>query len=254
MIEACSLLIESHQRYVYPVIAPPTPPQLEQDKKAIDESFSRAFALLDQLAADTESLKASEKARTERLDSALADVESVVGEMKSANRRRQDESSRISSEVRNLKDLIPKALEAQKESNDKRLMELNSELKSLKTLMSNRISGSGAANLATSRSLGGPNMFGSQGTSNVNGSPGVVQSTNGTGGSTADAASPSTQPASAVASPDRTQSASPYGRTPGARAAIPAWQMAAAKKDQEPMPEKKGAKATEGGTVAEPGT
>ena len=36
------------KRYVYPMIAPPTTPQLEQDKKAIDGSFERAFSLLDQ--------------------------------------------------------------------------------------------------------------------------------------------------------------------------------------------------------------
>ena len=39
------------------MIAPPTAPQLEQDKMAIDESFEKAFSLLDQLAKDTENLE-----------------------------------------------------------------------------------------------------------------------------------------------------------------------------------------------------
>ncbi|KAK0258177.1 hypothetical protein B0A54_00241 [Friedmanniomyces endolithicus] len=63
------------QRYITPLIAPPTPPQLEQDKSHIDASFDKAFALLDQLATDTQELKDSEKARTERLDQALSEVE-----------------------------------------------------------------------------------------------------------------------------------------------------------------------------------
>ncbi|RQM06131.1 hypothetical protein DH86_00003375, partial [Scytalidium sp. 3C] len=72
------------KRYVYPVIAPPTPPQLEQDKKSIDDSFEKAFTLLDQLSKDTETLKSAEQARTERLDSALSDVENVIADLKAA--------------------------------------------------------------------------------------------------------------------------------------------------------------------------
>lgn len=127
------------QRYVYPLIAPPTPPQLETDKAAIDASFEKAFVLLDQLSKDTEALKASEVARTNRLDGALAEVESIVGELKTASRRREEESRRTSDEVRGLKDLIPKAIEGNKEATDVRLKELNTELKSLKTLMGQRM-------------------------------------------------------------------------------------------------------------------
>ena len=37
------------QRYVYPLVAPPTPEKLEQDKKSIEEQFDRAFSLVEQL-------------------------------------------------------------------------------------------------------------------------------------------------------------------------------------------------------------
>ncbi len=72
------------------MIAPPTTPQLEQDKQAIDESFEKAFSLLDQLAKDTETLKSSEQARTERLDAALTEVEGVISDLKTASRRREE--------------------------------------------------------------------------------------------------------------------------------------------------------------------
>ncbi|KAI9803032.1 MAG: hypothetical protein M1825_002267 [Sarcosagium campestre] len=127
------------KRYLYPLIAPPTAPQLEQDKKSIDESFEKAFALLEQLSADTEALKSSEQARTERLDTALREVEEVIAELKSSSRRREEDGRRLGDEVRGLKELIPRALETQKESNDGRLRDLNTELKSLKTLVGNRM-------------------------------------------------------------------------------------------------------------------
>ena len=125
-------------RYIKPLIAPPTPPQLAQDKAAIDEQFSRAFALLDTLSNDTVALKQAEEARTQRLDTALSEVESVISELKSASRRREDESRRISEEVRGLKDGIPKAIDSVREGSENRLKELGKELGSLKLLMGNR--------------------------------------------------------------------------------------------------------------------
>ncbi|KAJ5601464.1 hypothetical protein N7510_010998 [Penicillium lagena] len=142
------------QRYIKPLIAPPTPPQLEQDKENIDEQFSRAFALIEQLSTDTTALKEAEDARTERLDSALKDVESVVAELKSSSRRRDDETRRISDEVKSLKDAIPKALEGAREGNENRLKELGSELKSLKVLLGNRLGGSGTSTPAAGRTVG----------------------------------------------------------------------------------------------------
>ena len=129
---------QSIQRYIAPLIAPPTPPQLEQDKENIDEQFSRAFTLIEQLSTDTAALKTAEEARTERLDGALKDVENLVADLKNSSRRRDDETRRISDEVKSLKDAIPKALEGAREGNENRLKELGTELKSLKTLLGNR--------------------------------------------------------------------------------------------------------------------
>lgn len=215
------------KRYIYPVIAPPTAPQLEQDKQAIDESFEKAFSLLDQLAKDTDTLKTSEQARTERLDVALTEVESVISELKSASRRREDESGRISDEVRGLKDLIPKAIEGQKENTDSRLKELNTELKSLKTLMGQRMNPPAQTS---------PSSY-SRPTGNGTITPGTsANSSTVNGASSVESVIP--KPAS-VSNPAGTESvASLHGRAaspfntgaPTARAAIPAWQMAAANK------------------------
>ncbi|PHH82939.1 hypothetical protein CDD82_4262 [Ophiocordyceps australis] len=133
------------KRYVYPLIAPPTPERLEQDKKSIQEQFDRAFALVEQIVKDTEALKAAEEQRTERLDTALAELETAMADVKAANRRREDDSERIRDEIRGLKDAIPKAMDNQKEVTNGRLSEINNELASLKTLVSQRMSAGPAA-------------------------------------------------------------------------------------------------------------
>ncbi|OMP81915.1 Peroxisomal membrane protein PER10, partial [Diplodia seriata] len=247
------------QRYIYPLIAPPTPPQLEQDKKSIDESFEKAFALLDQLNTDTTALKASEEARTQRLDSAVTEMESVMDSLKDSLKRRDADSRRLEDDVRGLRDLIPKALEAHKEGTDNRLKDLSQELKSLKTLVGNRM-GSGTPSTA-SRPATGANMWGSP-AAGVNGNAGGV-STPATTSATPAAAPPAaaggntngtseTQQqdggSSAAATPTAQASSSPYARFSNGRAAIPAWQMAAAKKNDA---EKKD--TSESGTVSEAG-
>ncbi|POS76561.1 peroxin 14 [Diaporthe helianthi] len=127
------------KRYVYPLVAPPTPERLESDKKSIDEQFEKAFVLVEQLSKDTEELKAAEEERNEKLNNALFELETVISDLKSANRRREDEAQRVRDDVHGLKDSVPKALDAQKSLTDTRLQEINSELKSLKTIVSQRM-------------------------------------------------------------------------------------------------------------------
>lgn len=214
------------KRYVYPMIAPPTTPQLEQDKKAIDGSFERAFSLLDQLAKDTETLKNSEQSRTERLDSALAEVESVIGELKTASRRRDEETKNITDDVRRIKDLVPKAMEGQKESLDNRLKELNTELKSLKTLMGQRMNPPLTSSTSPYARAVGTGIS----------SPTSSNSANVNGAAPSDAAAP--KPASVSSGGGVESVASLQGRSgspfsagiPAGKAAIPAWQMAGGSK------------------------
>lgn len=228
------------QRYVKPLIAPPTPPQLEQDKAAIDEQFSRAFALLDTLSNDTTALKQAEEARTQRLDTALTEVESVIAELKSSSRRREDESRRISEEVRGLKDGIPKAIDSVREGSEKRLKELGKELGSLKLLMGNRFSTNPVSTPASGHGLAARQP--ADGTMRSASSAMVPEAGSGfdaklrensdlaaTATTPGGSATPSITPLSSYsASLSRANgTSSPFGTT--SKAAIPSWQMAAAK-------------------------
>ncbi|KAF5662056.1 PER10-like protein [Fusarium heterosporum] len=224
------------KRYVYPMVAPPTPEKLEQDKKSIEDQFDRAFTLVEQLAKDTECLKNAEKERTEKLDTAIADLETVMTDLKAANRRREDDATRIRDEVQSLKDALPKALENQKSLADSRLREINTELTSLKTLVSQRMTAnnttSGSSSMNYTRNAGGN----ATGSNNATGSaapaststPAVKTNGDKTGVETSTSTPAAEVPKPTFPSaPQLNRSSSPLANMTGKKS-IPAWQMAMA--------------------------
>ncbi|RGP75641.1 hypothetical protein FLONG3_5618 [Fusarium longipes] len=224
-------LYELGKRYVYPNVAPPTPEKLEQDKKSIEDQFDRAFTLVEQLAKDTESLKNAEKERTEKLDAAIADLETVMTDLKAANRRREDDATRIRDEVQSLKDAIPKALENQKSLTDGRLREINTELTSLKTLVSQRMATNSATTSSSTmnymRNAGGSAITPAAST------PAASASSAKTNGEKTGVESATTTPVAEVpkptfpSAPQLNRSSSPLANMTGKKS-IPAWQMAMA--------------------------
>lgn len=225
-------LYELGKRYVYPMVAPPTPEKLEQDKKSIEDQFDRAFTLVEQLAKDTESLKNAEKERTEKLDAAIADLETVMTDLKAANRRREDDATRIRDEVQSLKDAIPKALENQKSLTDGRLREINTELTSLKTLVSQRMTTPSATTASSTmnymRNAGGSATTPAAAAAST---PAASTPAAKTNGEKATVESATTTPAAEIpkptfpSAPQLNRSSSPLANMSGKKA-IPAWQMA----------------------------
>lgn len=214
-------------RYVKPLIAPPTPPQLEQDKAAIDEQFNKAFALLDTLSQDTEALKKAEEDRTQRLDSAISDIESIITELKTANTKREDDARRMEADIKSMKDGLPRSIENVKDASERQLKELSTELASLKMLMSNRIGGSagGMANIPKTQPANISSLSNSAAQTPVQetapGSSSNVTGVNGAGKAPSFAMPSSTSQASTP------RPASSTSFSSSGKAAIPAWQMAA---------------------------
>ena len=226
-------------RYVKPLIAPPTPPQLEQDKAAIDEQFNRAFALLDTLSADTAALKEAEQARTTRLDNVMTDVESAVALLRTANQKREDDARRMEVDIRNLRESLPKAIESVEKSSERQLRDLSAELASLKTLMGNRFSGaSTSAGLPSAASHTAPSRDYASILNNIksgSSTPSTENVPTSSSGNTAPQSFSTTttsgstsrtplQPSSASNTNARPASTASFGAA-GGKAAIPAWQM-----------------------------
>ncbi|KAL5050109.1 hypothetical protein BDW71DRAFT_142913 [Aspergillus fruticulosus] len=215
------------KRYITPLIAPPTPPQLEQDKQHIDEQFSRAFALIEQLSTDTAALKTAEEARTEKLDATLRDVETLVADLKTASRRRDDETRRINDEINALKDAIPKALEGAREGNENRLRELGTELKSLKTLLGNRLGG-GVSPSPVIPKVPDTTVSNTEPTSSS-----AAPATSGTTPTPSRPETPSGTAQTPSANPSNpTNPLSRFSKSPS----IPAWQLAAANRSKPASP------------------
>ncbi|KAL8734278.1 MAG: hypothetical protein Q9181_003245 [Wetmoreana brouardii] len=243
------------RRYILPLLSPPTPPQLESDKASIDASFARAFALIDQLAADTSALKTREEERTQKLDKALEEVNMVVEELKKAEKRRERDAEMIRDQVHMLREAVPRALEGWKEMGDGRLEELGGEVRSLKKLIATRIGGGGGSTASTtSSSTLNPNPSISPSRTSSYPPPFLSNSdreksqerrgsaanaavdVSGLGGKVA-AGKASYEgsemgekmaPAPGVTVPKREASSSSMGFNRVGKAAIPAWQMAAA--------------------------
>jgi len=227
------------RRYVYPLIAPPTPPQLEQDKASIDEKFAAAFDLLDTLKMDTAALKEAEEERKARVDAALEEVESVVHDLKNAGKRREDESKRVGDEVRGLRDLIPKALEGQKESQKKALEDLQTELKSLKQLVMNRTAAA-RPSYVPSGTIGTPPL--DPGSASSTAAGGATSHALGTGGNAIGGITNKENPNS---SPFRS-----FGTGSTGKPSIPPWQVAAARANSTPPTAAGGASANVNGSSA----
>ncbi|KAJ0424114.1 peroxisomal membrane anchor protein conserved region-domain-containing protein [Aspergillus carlsbadensis] len=217
------------KRYIAPLIAPPTPPQLEQDKQNIDEQFSRAFALIEQLSTDTSALKTAEETRTEKLDATLRDIETLIADLKTASRRRDDETRRINDEVNALKDAIPRALQGAREGNENRLRELGTELKSLKTLLGNRLGAAAASSAPVTAKAADTTTLPSA----LEATPSTTNpTTNGTTPTASQPETPATSQATHPSSANPTNPLSRFSKSPS----IPAWQLAAANRSKPATP------------------
>jgi peroxin-14 len=210
-----------------PLVAPPTPEKLEQDKKSIEEQFDRAFSLVEQLAKDTEDLKKAEQQRTDRLDGALSELETVMTDLKAANRRREDDAQRVRDEVQALKDSIPKAMNNQKDLTDNRLREINGELASLKTLVTQRMNSNPVS--APINPLRTPSATPTTAGPAAASKPDVPA--DGASTPAKESPRPAARPGSGLSS----------GNT-GAKASIPAWQMALANQNEGASSTSKSAK------------
>lgn len=121
-------------------------------------------------------------------------------------------------DVQNLKDAIPRALDNQKDLTDTRLREVNAELKSLKTLITQRMNPA-----ATSASVGNylrPAVSGSA-TPGSPPTPAPVEPATAAAVETKQEQEPKPAPPAAAAR------SSPFSSGMQSRASIPAWQMAA---------------------------
>ncbi|KAG2350442.1 hypothetical protein BDR05DRAFT_899421 [Suillus weaverae] len=144
------------KKYLQPHLMPPAATAYEQDRDGLTAQFDAAEALLKEIQAETEAVKSAVYEQNERVDKVTKDVESVVVEMREGESKTRDEMREIRDEVENIREMLPKMIEKNKETQKESLSELQQELKSLKALLLSR----GSASLTSSPSTPIPLLAG----------------------------------------------------------------------------------------------
>ncbi|KAF8807467.1 hypothetical protein BYT27DRAFT_7256068 [Phlegmacium glaucopus] len=126
------------KKYLLPHLQPPTSTAYEEDRDALEAQFDAAEALLKDIQSETAAVRAAVEEQKEKIDITTEEVKSVVTEMREGEIKTRDEMREIRDEVTNIREMLPKMIEKNKESQNQSLNELQQELKSLKALLLNR--------------------------------------------------------------------------------------------------------------------
>lgn len=127
------------KRYVIPLIQPPTPTHLEEDKDRVKAQFDQVSEMLSILQSDAAATKEQTTEQARKIDAALQTLDAAVSDMQDKTARRETDIRRLGLEIDQIRELIPKSMEAVKQAQTDSLNDLNGELRSLKTLLQNRI-------------------------------------------------------------------------------------------------------------------
>ena len=96
------------QKYLLPALQPPTETQLQQTQDALTAKYDEAAAVLAQLQADSQELKASMTQQQEKVDQGLGAVKEAVSEMRLADQERTETIKTCKEEIDAIKDMLPK--------------------------------------------------------------------------------------------------------------------------------------------------
>ena len=91
-----------------PLIKPPTPAELEEDKALVSVKFDEAQQILEQIKTETTELKQSQEEQKLKVDEALESVEKAVAELQESGRRREVDLRSFKTDIDSIRELIPK--------------------------------------------------------------------------------------------------------------------------------------------------
>ncbi|CAE6419232.1 unnamed protein product [Rhizoctonia solani] len=126
------------RKYVMPHLQPPSEDAFESTTSQLTAQFDEAAALLKQIQEDTVNARDVVQQQQQAVDSAIEQVKTVISELRAGEEKSQNEIREIRSEVDTIRDMLPKMIEANRETQTHALSELQQELKSLKALLVTR--------------------------------------------------------------------------------------------------------------------
>lgn len=123
------------RKYLTPHLQPPSSTAFQETSASLTEQYDQAQAALDELREQTTALTAAAEAERERVSSALDDVEAAAKTVRDAEARWRDDMREVRGEVESVRELVPRLIEKHSATQSAALTELQSELRSLKTLL-----------------------------------------------------------------------------------------------------------------------
>ncbi|KAA1081696.1 peroxisomal membrane protein pex14 [Puccinia graminis f. sp. tritici] len=132
------LLINLAKKFLLPALKPPTQTELEEAQARLEQKYDEVSGILQTIQADTEIVKREITEQTEKLGLAMKEVESAVEECLTGEIKRDQELHSVQQEVEGLRTSVQQMFQSNKEAQTAAIVDLQTELKSLKSLMTAR--------------------------------------------------------------------------------------------------------------------
>ncbi|KAG2227690.1 hypothetical protein INT45_004732, partial [Circinella minor] len=116
----------------------PTQKELEEDKEKLDAQFQAVEDSLGDLKKQTDDALSKVSTQSKKIDDSLSGLETVLKDLKQGDAERDQEFKKIKTDVETLKDLIPRMMDRNKDSQAGVMTDLQNEVKSLKSLLLSR--------------------------------------------------------------------------------------------------------------------
>ncbi|CAO3687639.1 unnamed protein product [Rhizopus microsporus] len=116
----------------------PTQKELEEDKEKLDAQFQAVEDSLKEIKDQTNAALTTVASQSKKVDESLASLETVLKDLEESDAKRDEDFKNVKNDIESLKELVPKALERNKEAQNAVLVDLQNEMKSLKSLLLNR--------------------------------------------------------------------------------------------------------------------
>lgn len=126
------------KKYLLPYLQPPDSTAYEQDRDMLSKQFDEAEALLKEIQAETGAVRAAMEEQKQQVGKTTSEVNELVVEIRQNDTKTRDEMREIREEVNNIREMMPKMMDRNRDAQTQAVLELQQELKSLKALLLTR--------------------------------------------------------------------------------------------------------------------
>ncbi|GAA5855145.1 hypothetical protein JCM9279_001968 [Rhodotorula babjevae] len=129
------LAVKLAQKFLVPHLQPPTETDLEASQRALEAKYDEAAELLKTLQESTDAVAASLDEQKRDIEKELDEVRGAVKEMREGEKKRDEWAQSVGRQVDDMVKSLPGLLDKQASAQSTSLADLQTELKSLKSLL-----------------------------------------------------------------------------------------------------------------------